>query len=426
MSAADLFYIIAIPLVELLLIFCGAFFASTETGYTALSRITVRQMLKNREKNASLVAKLRSGLDTLISTALVGTNLVTSLISSLATAYAIRLFGAAYVTYATVIVTVMVIIFSEIIPKTYAALRPKELASMSAKPILLIQRVFFPVVWLFDGLSRLINYAEGRLIKNKRPLVTEEELRTLIDVGKDEGTLEDVETRMLVRLFDFSDIRVRDIMRHRSFVKYVPIDSAYSDVIKLFNSGYSRLPVWQGSPETVVGVLHYKSVLFAHKEITESRDFVRICMKKAIVLPETFTALEALKKLKEEKDNFAIVLDQYGSNAGIITMDDILGAVLGRITDENGESEIAPEKRITPISPYEYIVPGDMKLDDFNDIMKMDLDSESFETLGGWLLEKFGELPRVGAAWRERGAVYIVEDQGGRRIISVRIKLALP
>ena len=297
---------------------------------------------------------------------------------------------------------------------------------MSARPIAFLQRLLLPVVWLFDGLSKLINLVEDRLIQTKRPLVTEEELRTLIDVGKDEGTLEDVETRMLVRLFDFSDIRVRDIMRHRSFVKYVPIDSDYAEVIQLFNSGYSRLPVWKGSPETVVGVLHYKSVLFAHKEITESRDFVKICMRKAIVLPETFTALQALQKLKEEKDNFAVVLDEYGSNAGIVTMDDILGAVLGRITDENGESEIAPEKRITPVSPYEYIVPGDMKLDDFNDIMKMDLDSECFETLGGWLLEKFGELPRVGAAWRDRDAVYIVEDQGGRRIISVRIKLGRP
>lgn len=423
MDAERLSYIIAVPVLELVLISFGAFFSSTETGYTALSRITVRQMLKAREKNATLVSRLRANLDSLISTALIGTNLVTTLISSVATAYAMEVFGAACVSYATALVSVLVIIFSEIIPKTYAALRPKETAVMSARPIAVIQKLLFPVVWLFGGLSRLINFVEGRLIKERRPLVTEEELRTLLDVGKDEGTLEAVETQMLVRLFDFSDLRVRDIMRHRSFVKYVPVDAAYSDVIRLFNSGYSRLPVWKGSPETIVGVLHYKSVLFAHKEITESRDFVKICMKKAVVLPETLTALEALKRFKEEKDSFAIVLDEYGSNAGIVTMDDILSAVFGRLTDENGDSETAPEKRITPVSPYEYIVPGDMKLDDFNDIMKMDLDSESFETLGGWLLEKFGELPRVGAAWRDKGAVYIVEDQGGRRIISVRVKI---
>lgn len=423
MDTGTLVYIIAVPLIELLLLFCGAFFAATETGYTSLSRITVRQMLKGKEKHASLVARLRSRLDSLISTALVGTNLVTTLISSLATAYVIELFGDGYVSAATAVVSILVIIFSEIIPKTYAAIRPKEIAVMSAMPIVLIQKCLFPVVWLFDCLSRLIHLIESRLIPYKRPLVTEDELRTLLDVGKDEGTLEAIETQMLVRLFDFSDIRVRDIMRHRSFVKYVPIDASYADVIGLFTSGYSRLPVWKDSPETIVGVLHYKSVLFAHKEITESRDFVKICMRPVIVLPETLTALEALKRFKEEKDNFAIVLDEYGCNEGIVTMDDILAEVFGRMTDENGESEIAPEKRITPVTPYEFIVPGDMKLDDFNDIMKMDLDSEHFETLGGWLLEKFGELPRVGAAWRDRDAVYIVEDQGGRRIISVRVKL---
>ncbi len=423
MDIGKIAYTAIIPVVELLLLFCGAFFASTETGYTSLSRITVRQMLKAREKNATLVARLRSNLDSLISTALVGTNLITTLLSAVATAYAMQVFGPGYVSLATAVISMLVIIFSEIIPKTYAAVRPKDIAVVSAKPIILIQKLLFPVVWTFGGLSKLINFVEDHLIKKKMPLVTEDELRTLLDVGKDEGTLEDVETQMLVRLFDFSGIRVRDIMRHRSFVKYVPIDAGYSDVIPLFNSGYSRLPVWQGSPETIVGVLHYKSVLFAHKEITESRDFVKICMKKAIVLPETLTALDALKRFKEEKDNFAVVLDEYGSNAGIVTMDDILAAVFGRITDENGESEIAPEKRITPVSPYEYIVPGDMRLDDFNDIMKMNLDSEHFDTLGGWLLEKFGELPRVGAAWKDRNAVYIVEDQGGRRIISVRVKI---
>ena len=215
MDTGTLVYIIAVPIVELLLLFCGAFFAATETGYTSLSRITVRQMLKGKEKHASLVARLRSRLDSLISTALVGTNLVTTLISSLATAYVIELFGDGYVSAATAVVSILVIIFSEIIPKTYAAIRPKEIAVMSAMPIVLIQKCLFPVVWLFDCLSRLIHLIESRLIPYKRPLVTEDELRTLLDVGKDEGTLEAIETQMLVRLFDFSD---KDCLRSYTFL----------------------------------------------------------------------------------------------------------------------------------------------------------------------------------------------------------------
>lgn len=415
---------IVLPLVlEVFLIACGAFFSSTETGYTSLSRIAVRQMRKNKEPKADQVASLRSNLDRLISTALVGTNFVTTLISSVATAYAVAVFGPSSVTYATAVVTILVIIFSEIVPKTYAAMRPKETAQHSALPILVLQKILFPVIWFFDQLSRFINFVEKHIVKQSRPLVTSEELRTLLDVGKNEGTLEEVETKMLVRLFDFSDIRVKDIMRHRSFVKYVSVDETYENVLDIFKAGFSRIPVYKESEECVVGVLHYKSVLFADKAITESRDFVRICMHPVVVVPETISALELLHKFKKVKDNFAVVLNEYGSNAGIVTMDDILCEVFGRITDENGESEVAPEKRITVVNSYEFIVPGDMRLDDFNDVLKMNLDSDHFDTLGGWLLERFDELPFVGAAYRGNGAIFIVEDQSARRIQSVRIKL---
>ncbi len=415
---------IVLPLVlEVFLIACGAFFSSTETGYTSLSRIAVRQMRKNKEPKADQVASLRSNLDRLISTALVGTNFVTTLISSVATAYAVAVFGPSSVTYATAVVTILVIIFSEIVPKTYAAMRPKETAQHSALPILVLQKILFPVIWFFDQLSHFINFVEKHIVKQSRPLVTSEELRTLLDVGKNEGTLEEVETKMLVRLFDFSDIRVKDIMRHRSFVKYVSVDETYENVLDIFKAGFSRIPVYKESEECVVGVLHYKSVLFADKAITESRDFVRICMHPVVVVPETISALELLHKFKKVKDNFAVVLNEYGSNAGIVTMDDILCEVFGRITDENGESEVAPEKRITVVNSYEFIVPGDMRLDDFNDVLKMNLDSDHFDTLGGWLLERFDELPFVGAAYRGNGAIFIVEDQSARRIQSVRIKL---
>ena len=178
-------YAVGLPLVELLLLCMGAFFAATETGYTALSRITVRQMLKEKAKNAPLVSRLRANLDGLISTALVGTNLVTTLFSALATAYAVELFGPAYVSLATALVSVLFIMFSEIIPKTYAALRPRETAIMSARPIMLVQKAFFPVVWLFGCLSKLIAVIEDGLIKQKRPLVTEEELRTACRCGKE-------------------------------------------------------------------------------------------------------------------------------------------------------------------------------------------------------------------------------------------------
>lgn len=417
---------IVLPLAaEVLLLCCGAFFASTETAYTALSRIAVRQMLKDNAPHAKEVGALRDKLDRLISTVLIGTNFITTLSSSLATAYALAVFGSSAVSSATAVMSVLIIIFSEIIPKTYASAHPQQTAGNSARPIIVIQKILFPLVWIFDRLSAFIEFMERKLIRHKPPLITEEELKTLIDVGGTEGTLQESEKKMLSRIFEFSDLHVRDIMKHRAIVKYVYDTDSVDTVIRAFaESGYSRLPVCKGSPETVVGVLHYKAVLFADNAITQSKDFIRICMRPVQFIPETLTAVELLQHFKKDKNNFAVVVDEYGSTAGIVTMDDILREVFGRMTDEYGMTELSPEKRITVISTAEFLVPGDMKLDDLNDVLKMSLYSEDFDTLGGWLLERFGELPSTGEAYREDGVIFVVEDQSARRIQSVRIRFS--
>lgn len=420
---SNIFEIILTLAAEILLLLCGAFFASTETAYTSLSRITVRQMVKDNKRNAKKVLRLRTNLESLIATVLIGTNLVTTLISALATNLSIKILGSEYVSYGTALVSILVIIFSETIPKTYAAIRSEKTAIRSANIIIIIQTVFFPIVWIFQQLTKFLNFIEKKFFKTKKSLLTEDELKTLIEVGQKEGTLEINERKMLERLIQFSDLSVHEIMRHRSLVKFVNVEDSVDQVIKCFaDTGYSRLPVYQDSPENVIGVLHYKSVLFASKPIAESKDFVRICMRPVEYVPETFTAVELLSFFKKEKCNFALVLNEYGGNEGIVTMDDLLRAVLGRVTDENGNVELPPENRIQVVNTNEFIVPGDMKLDDFNSLLHLDLYSENFDTLGGWLLEQFDELPVVGAVYKKTGTLFIVEDQSARRIQSVRVK----
>ncbi len=416
-------YILLSLAAEIVLLFCGAFFASSETAFTSLSRITARQMVKDGLHNAKKVYNLRHHLDSLISTVLIGTNLVTTLLSSMTTAFVIEVFGPAAVSCGTAVISVLVIIFSEIIPKTLAAVKAPRLTLRVAPAIVVIQKIFFPVVWLFDRFSQFLDFFDRVVVKKKNPVVTEEEFKTLLAVGKSEGTIEADEKEMLDRIFEFSDLQAKDIMRHRSLVKYVDISNTESEVVDAFaQSGYSRLPVIDGDPEKVVGVLHYKSVLFALPEIRRSRDFVRICMGRVHFIPESVSAVDLLRMFKKEKSNFAVVVNEYGETAGIVTMDDILRAVFGRITDEYGASEVPPEKRVKVIGTREFIVPGDMKLDDLNDVLKLNLESEVYNTLGGWLLEKFDELPSVGAVYKSAGVVYIVEDQSARRIQSVRIK----
>lgn len=416
---------IILPCISLLLLlFCSAFFASSETAFTSLSRIKIRQMLKDKEKGASKIAELKSNMDALITTVLTGTNFVNTLASSIATAFAVNAFGAKYVSIATAVMTILIIIFAEIIPKTLAAVKPVEIASFSAGALIIIKKILFPVVWLFNKLTQFIKYVEKKLYKDDTPLVTEEELKTLITLGKNEGTLEQNEKEMLDRIFEFSDLHVFDILKHYSLITSIDVNSSYEQVIATFKeSGYSRLPVYDSSKDSIIGTIHYKSVLFASAPVLNSKDFIRICMKPALYVPETLTALELLQKFKKERSSFAVALDEYGSSSGIVTMKDLLQAVFGHMTDEYSVHEVAPEKRIKISGTKEFLVPGDMKLDDINDVLKLNLDSENYETLGGWLLERIGELPSVGAVYKNDGTVYIIEDQSARRIQSVRIKL---
>ncbi|MDY4133571.1 hemolysin family protein [Treponema sp.] len=417
-------YIVSISMLILFLLAVGAFFSMTETAFTSLSRIKVRQLQKEKARHADLIAKLRSNLDELIATVLIGTNFVNTFNSAVTTAFAVKVFGAEYVSAATAVILFLVIIFVEIVPKTFAAINTETAVKNTAIPVYLIKAVLYPVVKTFCLFTRFIDFAEKKIFKSKRVLITEDELKTLIEVGEKEGTLEQSERKMLERLFEFSDLNVHSIMRHRSLVKYISTESSLDEVIAIFQTtGYSRIPVYENDVENIVGVLHFKSVLFASPLITASKDFIKICMAEPAFVPETMSAIDLLKKFKKEKINFAVAVNEYGGMAGIVTLDDILSEVFGRITDEHGTVEVSPEDKITVIGTNEFIVPGDMKLDDLNDVLNINLSSETFDTLGGWLLEQFDELPPVGKTHKKNGVLYIVEDQSQRRIQTVRIKL---
>lgn len=417
-------YIVSISMLIIFLLAVGAFFSMTETAFTSLSRIKVRQLQKEKARHADLIAKLRSNLDELIATVLIGTNFVNTFNSAVTTAFAVKVFGAEYVSAATAVILFLVIIFVEIVPKTFAAINTETAVKNTAIPVYLIKAVLYPVVKTFCLFTRFIDFAEKKIFKSKRVLVTEDELKTLIEVGEKEGTLEQSERKMLERLFEFSDLNVHSIMRHRSLVKYISTESSLDEVIAIFQTtGYSRIPVYENDVENIVGVLHFKSVLFASPLITASKDFIKICMAEPAFVPETMSAIDLLKKFKKEKINFAVAVNEYGGMAGIVTLDDILSEVFGRITDEHGTVEVSPEDKITVIGTNEFIVPGDMKLDDLNDVLNINLSSETFDTLGGWLLEQFDELPPVGKTHKKSGVLYIVEDQSQRRIQTVRIKL---
>ncbi len=424
----NVFTEIIVPvLADIMLVCIVAFFAASETAFLSITRVTLHQMLKKdggkKNSPAKKIQFLKKNTNSLLSLILIGINFITSLTSGLAATIAIRLAGDSGTTYATIIISFVLIVFGEIVPKTVASVYTVPVASVFATPLIILEKILFPVVWIFSTITNGITKVLTHFVTENKELITEEELKSLIAVGENEGTLETSEKRMLYKIFEFTDLKVHDIMRHKSHVQFVPENATYDQIADIFaETGYSRLPVCRESFENVIGVLYYKNVLLASRAMKNSQNLAVRCMRPALFIPETITATELLQKFRKENVNFAVAVDENGSNIGIVTMDDIMRAVFGHSV-HGEQSDIPPETLIVPVTSKEFLVPGDMKLDDVNELLKLDLMSEDYDTLAGWLLEQFDAIPEAGEAIRRDGVLFKVEDQTRRRIQSVRITL---
>lgn len=409
--------------VIVILICCAAFFASSETAFWSISRVKLRQMLKKDRKKAEPVAKLKSKQDNLLTLLLIGNNFVNALASALATSIAIEIAGSKGPAAATVVLTILMLAFGEILPKTLASYTPELTAQKSAPVLSFLCVLFRPLIAVFNVITRLVVKLFSLFQKDDSPAITEEELKTLINVGNEEGTLESGEKDMLFKIFEFADLRVRDVQKHRSLVKYIDDDADYQSTVKAFtDSGFSRFPVFKGDVETITGLVHYKDVLFykgSKEEFTAGR-----IKRKVLYVPETIPVVALLQRFRAEKQNFAVVVGELGSNTGIVTMDDVLKAVFGRITDEYNTKSVPAEERIRLVGNSEFLIPGDMLITDVNSIFGQQLESDDFDTIGGWLLEQFGSLPDTGEMLKTGNLVFTVEDQAARRIQTIRLRFA--
>lgn len=420
---------ICIVVVLIILIAFVGFFTSAETAYLSLPRVKLRNMLDEKRPRAKIVAKLKKNMDRLLTTVLIGTNFLNSLASALATALAIEILGGSKLANLTPFITAFFITtFGQIVPKTAAGLYPEAFTCFSSIPLMILQKLIFPIVWLFERFSHLAVFFAEKVIKPTGPLITEEELKTLIYVGESEGTIEKDESRMLNKIIKFNDISANDMMKHRNFLDMISSEASYDEVIQLFlENGHSNLVVYNGDTENVVGVLNYKSVLYRHEKKDDfdstASGFAGKNKEEVIFVPGTLSALELLAKFRNAEHKFAIVLGEQGQISGIITMEDIMRVVFNRMTDEDNYDDLPPESRIKLVSANVFVVPGDLKLDDVNEILHLQLHSENVNTIGGWVLEKFGHLPSVGEVVINNKNLFIVEDVVQRRITQVKINI---
>lgn len=408
---------VATALFTLCLIF-SAFFSGSEVALISLNHAKVRQLIEENKNGAKALEKLKKNTDHLLITILIGNNLVNIGAASIATAIAIELYGSVGVGIATGIVTVLMLVFGEIGPKTYAARKPEKFALFSAKGILFLSYILTPILWLYDGFKKVFRI-KGEL---GSPVVTEEEIKQWIDVGEESGTIEEEEHEMLYRVFRFTDTIAREIMTSRGDVVMISDENSLEEAMDLFNkTGFSRIPVYHDQMDNIIGTLNVKDVFAAVYNKNTEKGITGL-IYDPIFVPESKKIDELLNEIQKQKTHLAIVVDEYGTYAGIITIEDILEELVGEILDEFDVEE--PD--IKKIDENIFIVDAGAWVDRVNEKLNISLPmDESYETMGGLFIDRIGHIPKRGEKIEidDTGILLMVMKMRGRRIVDIRLTM---
>ncbi len=388
----------ASPIIQLVIILIllvlSSFFSSSETALTTVNRHKLRTLAENGNKRAAKVLKVTENSGKLLSTILIGNNIVNIGASALTTTFCAQLFGNKYIGIATGVLTLLVLIFGEISPKTVATQYAVRLSMIFVYPISILMIVLTPVIWLLNlitnGLFKLLHIDPG---KNANAM-TESELRTIVDVSQEEGVIEQEERFMISNVVDFGDAMSKDIMIPRADVICADVNSTYEELVDLFmEETYSRIPIYEDSKDHIIGLLYLKDLFFYSQLNDMSRFDLRSILRKPIFVYEYQKTSQIFADMKTSSVTMAIVLDEYGITSGIITMEDLIEEIVGEIRDEYDENE---KDVIRTLADDTYDIDASIKLDDLNDALHTNLYSEDYDSLAGFVIEVMDKLPSEG------------------------------
>lgn len=378
-----------IQLVSLfLLLLLSGFFSSAETALTTVNKVRIRTLCEEGNKRAQTTQKILDNYSKVLSTILIGNNIVNLTASSLATTFAIKVWGSFAVGIATGVLTILVLLFGEIIPKNLAMFNAEKISLAYSGIIYFLMQLFTPVIFIVDGLSNLIMKLFHIDPNKKMSTMTESELKTYVDVSHEDGVIESEEREMIYNVFDFSDAVAKDIMIPRIDMVTVSLDTGYEDLLKVFrDSMYTRIPVYEEDKDNVIGLVNIKDFIL----VTDEAHFhIKDIIREAHYTYEFKKTADLMVEMREKTTNVAFVLNEYGSTVGMITLEDLLEEIVGEIRDEYDGDE---DEYIKAIDSNTYLVEGGMKLDDINDALEISLQSEDYDSLGGLMIEKLDRLP---------------------------------
>lgn len=410
---------IQVILLLILLILSGIFSAS-ETALMSLNKIKLRKMEEDNVKNLKTLSRIMEDQSKLLSTILVANNIVNIGASSIATALLMNLVGASGVPIATFIMTVLILIFGEITPKSISSNNPEKMSLLVCKFISLMMTIFSPIVSVLDLFRKLIFKILRIDENNDQPLITEEELLTYVNVSHEEGVIEVEEKEIIHNVFAFGDLQAKQAMVNRMDIVAVEKSITYEELINVFEKEkFSRIPVYEENIDGIIGIINLKSIAFLNESQKESFDVTQYMIEPFFTY-EFKNVSELLEDLKKKKTHMAIVLDEYGGTSGLITVENLLEEIVGDISDEFDSEELD----VVKINDTEYKVKGYTSLTDVNEIIGLDLESEEVDSLAGYIIEQTKGFPDQSEEIDINGVKFTIEDVEKNKINIIKVEKA--
>lgn len=378
-------------IVLFILVTLSAFFSSAETSLVSVNRMRLRTLVESGNKRAIILEKIITDSGKMLSAILIGNNIVNIAASSVATLMAQKIWGNYAVSIVAFVLTLAVLLFGEITPKTIATIHAEKVALLYAPIIYAFMFLLTPVIFVVNKMSLAVLFLLRIDPAKKQSTITETELRTIVDVSHEEGVIEKEEQQMIKNVFDFGDASAKDVMVPRIDMAMLDVNSTYDEVIELFRKEkFTRMPVYQDSSDNVIGIMNMKDLLL----LDQNREFhVEDYLRKAYFTYEYKNLSELMLEMRKDSVNTIIVLDEYGATAGLITLEDLLEEIVGEIRDEYDYDESDEYQKL---SETEYLLEGQMKLDDMNELLGTHLKSEDYDSIGGFLIEQLDKIPQQG------------------------------
>ncbi len=394
----------------LFLLFFSAFFSGSETALLSLNKIRIKKLAREGNKNAIIVEELINNPETLLATILVGNNIVNIAAASIATAIAIEFFGSKGIGIATGVLTFVILVFGEITPKSISAENAERISLLVAKPIKFFIKFFSPLVYILTLITGPVTKRSGK----RRVMITEDEIRLLVEMGEKEGVIEKEEKEMIKGVFEVGDMVAKEVMIPRVDMVCIEVNESIDEALKLIReTGFSRIPVYEGNRDNIVGILYAKDIIRHLNKKIKIKDI----MRPPFFIPETKSLRELLREMQKLKLHMAIVVDEYGGTAGLVTLEDIIEEIVGEIMDEVDEEE----ELIRRIDENTWLVNARARIEEVNEILNLEIPEDEFETIGGFVFNKLGKIPKIGDYIEIDGVKITVEKMKDKRIRKVRI-----